>query len=256
MKKTSLSLLLFSVFIAGCASTHKVPVTKRDQMITLSKEDEISIAKNEYKRIINKATMCTDKTKIETVKRVGQRITKNMKHFNQYKWEFILIENDSINACCLPDGRVLINSGVFKVAKTDDQLATIISHEIAHAISRHGAARISRAKALNMGEGLGAVFTAIVNPFLLVPFVVAYESTSKHAVEKFSIIEENEADIIGIHLMKKANYNLNEALVFWNNMKNLNSSKVNGSASHTTYDKRKLNIMKTIKQLEDNKLKS
>lgn len=252
MKKTSVSVLLFSVFVAGCASNHKVPITKRDQMMLISKEDEVSISKNEYKKIISKAKICKDEVKIAQVRRVGNRITKNIKNHSNIKWQFILVENDSINACCLPDGRVIINTGVFKVAKNDDQLATVLSHEIAHAISRHGAARISRSKVLNAGEGIGAVIATIVNPFLLVPFIAAYETTTKHMITTpYSKIEENEADEIGIHLMKQANFDLNEAIVFWNNMEQINTKKRLSSSTHDAYDNRKNNIKRVIAKLTE-----
>ena len=250
--KGTLYFLLISMFATGC-SKHQVPITKRNQLMLLSKSDEIKIGRKNFKGLINKSKLCKDEEKKEMLNRVGKKLASVIKH-RKFNWEFVLVENDSINASCFPGGKVIINSGVFKVAKTDAQLATILSHEMAHAVSRHGSARISRERILNTLEGAGTLLAGIVNPLMIVPFVLAYETGTKQGIVNPTIrIEENEADIIGLHLMHRANYDLNEAVIFWNNLKTHNVNKKHRkNSTHSSYDKRIKNIKKTISNINKN----
>jgi len=247
--KTAISVLIFSIFATGCAK-HQVPITKRNQLMLLSKSDELKIGKKNFDGMIKKLKISHDKEKIESLNRVGKRLASNMNN-KKLVFDFILVENDSVNASCLPNGKVLVNTGVFNVAKTDAQLATIISHEIAHVVSRHGSARTSRNKILNIVEGAGTVVAGLLNPFMIVPFIMVYESSAKNTIINSSMrVEENEADIIGLHLMKKAKYDLNEAVVFWNNLKkyNVNKNHIKNS-THATYDVRIKKIKSTINKI-------
>ena len=249
--KGTLYFLLVSMFATGCAK-HQVPITKRNQLMLLSKDDEIKMGRKNFRGIVNKSKICKDEEKKEMVNRVGQKLASTIKQ-RKFNWEFILVENDAINASCFPGGKVIINSGVFKVAKTDAQLATILAHEMAHALSRHGSARISRERVLNTLEGAGALLAGIVNPLMIVPFLMAYETGTKQSIINPTIrIEENEADLIGLHLMHKANYDLNEALDFWHNLKTHNTNKKHKrNSTHSSYDKRIKNIQKTIKKIKN-----
>ncbi|NQY94180.1 MAG: M48 family metallopeptidase [Campylobacteraceae bacterium] len=244
--KNTLCFLLLSMFIAGCAK-HQVPITKRNQLMLLSKNDELKIGRKNFHVMINKSNISKDEEKMEMLNRVGRQLTSTIKN-KKLNWEFVLIENDSINASCFPGGKVIVNTGVFKVAKTDAQLATILSHEIAHAISRHGSARISRNRILNGIEGAGVLLTGLLNPLMIIPFIMSYEVGTKNGIINPAIrIEENEADIIGLHLMKKANYDLSEALDFWNNLKMHNNRKKH--MTHASYNTRITNIKRTIAKL-------
>ena len=219
----------------------------------LSKTDEIKIGNKNYDGMIKKLKISHDVKKIEMLNRVGRKLVSSMNN-KKLKFDFVLVENDSVNASCLPNGKVIVNSGVFNVAYTDAQLATILSHEIAHVLSRHGSARISRNKVINIVEGAGTVIAGLINPFMIVPFIMVYESSAKNTIINSSMrVEENEADIIGLHLMKKANYDLDEALVFWNNLKKYNIRKQHiKSSTHATYDMRIKNIKNTINKLNKN----
>lgn len=248
--KSTLYFIMISMFATGCAK-HQVPITKRNQLMLLSKSDEVKIGRRNFNGIVKKLNKSKDEEKKETINRVGNKLASVIKR-RKFNWEFILVENDSINATCFPGGKIIINSGVFKVAKTDAQLATILSHEMAHAISRHGSARISRERILYTLEGAGTLLAGIVNPFMILPFLLAYETGTKQTIVNPTIrVEENEADMIGLYLMNKANYDLNEALAFWNNLKKHNVNKKHKrNTTHSTYDKRIRNIKKTINDIK------
>ena len=251
--KGTLYFVLLSMLITGC-SKYQTPITKRTQMMLLSKSQEIEIGKSDFKKILKNCSLCHDKDKNTILSRVGKRLAQTVKSHN-YNWEFVLVENETINASCLPGGKVIVNSGVFKVIKNDDQLATILAHEMAHAISRHGNARISRARVLNTVEGAGTIVTGLINPFMIIPFILAYEAGTKQAVTLPNMrVEEHEADVIGLNLMNQAGYDLNEALLLWKNIKKVNSHKAHiKNSTHLTYDKRIEEIHKTIEKINQAK---
>ena len=247
--KSALYLVLLSIFATGCAK-HQVPITKRNQLMLLSKTDEINLGNKNYDGMIKKLKISTNKEQIEMLNRVGHRLVSAITH-TQLDFDFVLVENGSVNASCLPNGKIIVNSGVFNIVQTDDQLATILAHEIAHVISRHGTARISKNRILNTLEGAGVLLAGIINPFIIVPFLMVYESGAKNNLINSSIrVEENEADIIGLHLMQKAKYNINEAVVFWETLKKYNTRKNQSeNSTHATYDVRIKNISNTINDI-------
>ncbi len=149
------------------------------------------------------------------VKRVGQRLAKVAN--TNYRWEFNVIEKDILNAFCLPGGKVFIYEGIFKAAKNEDQLATVMSHEIAHALARHGVERMSMGQLASIGKlAIGEAAGLSGNQ----AFDVAFGLGTQYGVMlPYSRSFEYEADEIGIYLMKRAGYDTSEAINFWKNMK-------------------------------------
>lgn len=252
--KGTIYFIMLGMVITGC-SKHQTPITKRDQMMLLSKAEEMNIGDKEYKKLLSCTILCKDKEKKESIDRVGKKLIASVKNSHIKKWEFILVEKDTINATCLPNGKVFINSGIFKVAKNDDQLATVLAHEMSHALARHGGARISRNKVVN-GSGIGTgLVVGVLNPLLLIPYIGLYqETTEKLIIGPHNRLEEKEADEIGLHLMKKAGYNLNESIKFWENMKEANNHKGRTHThTHLSYDQRIKDLKKVIINLEKDK---
>jgi predicted Zn-dependent protease len=251
--KGTLYFIILSMILSGC-SKFQTPITKRSQMTLLSKKEELDIGEKEYRNVVKNCNACTDKKKLEAIERVSQQLLHSVEEYN-YKWEFVLVENDSVNAICLPGGKVVLNSGIFKVAKNDDQIAAIIAHEMAHAISRHGNARISRSRVLNGVQGTGAVLTALLNPLLVIPFVLTYSGvTHELIISPHSKMEEQEADVIGLNLMHKAGYNMDETITLWQNIKKVNHHKRKmRSSTHASYDERESDIKKAIERIKAKK---
>lgn len=131
-----ITLILF----IGC--TAKTPYTQRNQLILMSQSEELSLGEQSYKEALSQSEIITNTKDAKRIQIIGQRIAKvaNRPDFN---WEFNLVKNDEKNAFCLPGGKVVVYTGILSVAQNDDQLATVISHEIAHALARHGAERMS-----------------------------------------------------------------------------------------------------------------
>ncbi|WP_455755797.1 M48 family metallopeptidase [Sulfurimonas sp.] len=243
-------ILVFIVLVfAGCMG--KAPVTDRSQVMLISQNEELALGEKSYKEFLSKAKLSTNKVQISRVRTIGNRIAKaaNRKDF---KWEFNLVEDDQINAFCLPGGKVIVYTGIMKIAQNDDQLATVMSHEVAHALARHGAERMSHQQISGVVKQLGSILVGSAAPEYAGAFDMAYGyGTQLGIMLPYSRSHEHEADEIGIHLMKKAGYNVNEAIIFWKNMKKVKDGKAPPEflSTHPSDDNRIQKISETIKKI-------
>ncbi len=250
-KKIYLSIffIMISMFVF-IACTHNAPVTNRSQMILMSQEQELSLGEKSYKDVLSKSKVITGTKDSQRVKRVGSQIAKIANKKN-YKWEFNLVENKAKNAFCLPGGKVVVYTGILEIAKNDDQLATVMSHEIAHALARHGAERVSSTMIAQGIQVLGNIVLNSQAPELTRTFNLAYGLGAQYGVLlPYGRLQESEADEIGIHLMHKAGYNIHEALNFWNNMNKGTRGNIEFFSTHPSPKTRIKDIKKIIKNIE------
>lgn len=246
--KQIVSIFLLNLLIIGC--THKTPYTNRSQMILISSEQELALGEQSYKKALKESKVLTTTKDAKRVKLIGERVAKVSN--KNYNWEFNLIENKAKNAFCLPGGKVVVYTGILEVAKNDDQLATVISHEIAHALARHGAERVS-AGMLSQGiQTLGNIAISSQAPEYSKAFNIAYGLGSQYGVlMPYGRMQESEADEIGIYLMHKAGYDVNEAIKFWENMSKGKKGSIEFLSTHPSSENRIKNIKKIIRNLEN-----
>ena len=207
---------IISLIITGCA--YKTPYTNRSQMIFISQKDELALGEKSYKESLSESKVITGTKDAKRVKDIGIKIAKvaNRADFN---WAFNLVQSDEVNAFCLPGGKVVVYTGILKVAHNDDQLATVIAHEIAHALARHGAERMSASMVQQGLQVVGNIALGATAPQYQNLFNKTYGIGSQVGVMlPYGRMQESEADEIGIYLMAKAGYNPNEAIKFWENM--------------------------------------
>jgi len=245
----SIFLVFIVLVFAGCMG--KAPVTDRTQVMLISQEEELALGEKGYREFLSKAKLSTNKVQISRVRTIGNRIAKAANR-PDFKWEFNLIEDKQINAFCMPGGKVVVYTGIMKVAQNDDQLATVMSHEVAHALARHSAERMSHQQISGVVKQLGSVLIGSTAPEYAGAFDMVYGYGTQYGVMlPYSRSHEYEADEIGIHLMKKAGYNVNEAVVFWQNMK-----KVKGNtppeflSTHPSDDHRIQKISEIVKKIK------
>ena len=213
--------IIFTILIASaCATT---PVSNRSALILIPQSQEISLGKQSYEQILKKEKESEDANLTQIVSRVGQRIVA-VSDMPKLDWEFKLIESDTKNAFALPGGKVAIYTGLLSVAKNEAGLATIMSHEIAHVIARHGAQRMTQQMLLQgamLGAGLSMKNNTQRNIILSALGVgVLYGFTLP-----FSRSHESEADQIGLLYMARAGYDPNEALQFWQRFSKVKDGK-------------------------------
>ena len=241
-------VVFLTFFFIGC--THKAPITNRSQMILMSQDQELALGEESYKDTLQKSKVIKNTRDANRVENIGYKIAKIVNR-SDYKWEFNLIESKEKNAFCLPGGKVVIYTGILDVAKNDDQLATVMSHEIAHALARHGAERVSSGMVANGVQVLGNILIGSQAPELSQSFNIAYGLGAQYGVLlPYGRMQESEADEIGIYLMHKAGYNVYEALNFWKNMSEGKESGNEFFSTHPSSSTRIENIKRVISDIE------
>jgi predicted Zn-dependent protease len=220
--RVGLSFVLFA-----CAT---VPVTGRKSLHILPDSELVSLSLDQYNAVLKKSKLSNDPEKVQMVKRVGERIAKATEDFfreqgmeseiSNYKWEFNLIEDDkTVNAWCMPGGKVAVYTGILPVTEDDTGLAVVMGHEIAHAIAKHGNERMSQGLLAQLGEiGLSAALSTHPGPTSQI-FMAAYGvGANVGLLLPYSRLQESEADHIGLILMAKAGYDPRQAIPFWQRM--------------------------------------
>ncbi|RLA96233.1 MAG: M48 family peptidase [Deltaproteobacteria bacterium] len=207
-----LSLFLITV-ITACTT---VPITGRHQLLLISEQEELMMGARVYREIIRKEKLSRDPKYVNAVRRVGMKIA-SVSGRPDYRWEFLVIDNDKeANAFCLPGGKVFIYTGMFPYTKDDNGLATVISHEIGHAIARHGAERMTMDLLARVGAVGLSVALRNASPVAIRSFEQAYGlGATIGLILPFSRQQELEADHIGLILMAKAGYDPRGALLLW-----------------------------------------
>lgn len=220
------------IFIWSCS---RVPITGRRQMKLLPEAKLIQLANQEYAKFIaaNVVVAASDTNTI-MVKKVGNKISaeitkyltaqKQTKRIAGYKWEFNLIQSNTVNAWCMPGGKVVVYSGLLPVTKDESGLAVVMGHEIAHAIAQHGNERMSQQMAIQMGGTALAVAMETQPAQTAQIFNQVYGVGSGLGALAYSRKHESEADKLGLCFMAMAGYDPNTAVAFWERM-----SKVGGS---------------------------
>ena len=213
VRATALLAGAMVLFVAACETA---PVTGRKQLVLMSDDEATKMGLTAYQEILKKSKLSNDKALTERVRRVGDRIAKASGR-TDFEWEFNVIVDESPNAFALPGGKVGVNTGLFKVAKNDDQLAAVMAHEVGHAIARHGAERVSQQIVVQTGiSALGQGGPGIAEYADVAAALATYG-----VVLPFSRTQESEADRIGVILMAEAGYDPRGAVALWQNFAKL-----------------------------------
>lgn len=251
IKKQMILLVLLSI-VAACRST---PVTGREQLILVPESQEIQMGLTAYQQILSESKLSNDSEKVEMVRRVGERIAA-VADKPDYKWEFNLIEDDKqVNAFALPGGKVAVYTGILPMTQNEAGLATVMAHEVAHAIARHGGERISTGLLAQLGMMTLDVGLAMKNqdPQMTRALLAAYGAAAQVGVIlPFSRKQESEADRIGLTFMSKAGYDPKEALQFWERMSKVEKQKAPEFLStHPSDETRIQQIAKWLPEVEE-----
>jgi predicted Zn-dependent protease len=226
MKKLHGIIILATVVVLNACSS--VPITGRKQFIAVSDEQVNQSAAQSYSQLLSDPkTKVINNADAQRVKRIGgklataiERYLKDNGYANQYdfKWEFNLIDSKEVNAWCMPGGKVAVYSGILPITQDDAGLATVMGHEIGHAIAKHSAERISQ-QYVAQGVGSAIGVAASGSSSALVNIInQSYGTVGQLALLKYSRAQETEADRLGLTFMAMAGYDPNSALNFWKRM--------------------------------------
>lgn len=196
----------------GCLT---VPETGRRQVMLISSQQEMQLGFSAFQQMKKETPVSRDSAVSAMVQRVGRRIAA-VAELPGAQWEFVVFDSKEANAFCLPGGKVGIYTGILAITKDEAGLATVIGHEIAHAVARHGAERMSEGLLLQTGGGLLGAGLANSDPRTRALVLTAYGLGAKVGRElPHSRAQESEADRIGLIYMARAGYDPEAAVGFW-----------------------------------------
>lgn len=216
---------LLMLVVSGCLVEQEgTGPGKRQQELALGPADELELGRQGFREILADARFVKDGPGVERVRRVSQKIAKAVQieplrreinlHLNEYEfeWDYAVVQEDRVNAFCLPGGKVVVFSGMLRIVRNDDQLATVIAHEVAHALAHHTSERL------------------------------AYQIRNRNPLLNlaFSREQELEADHIGLFLMAFAGYDPDQALEFWSRMQSAAGGRIPEILSDHPSDSRRI----------------
>jgi predicted Zn-dependent protease len=213
------------VVIAGAAYTYfsadeqVVPITGREQRVGLSETEQQQLGAQAFQEVLSEpGTRQLGGPEADLVRRVGERIAR-VSDDPGFEWEYALVDSPLVNAFCLPGGKVVVYSGLLRVATSEAELATVMAHEIAHAIAQHGAERVlqqqlAQAVGNAIAAGLGGA-----DPGQRAAILALFGAGAQFGVLlPFGREQESEADRIGLIYMARAGYDPRAAIGFWQKM--------------------------------------
>ncbi len=220
-----LAVAATAALVAACGSTTQGGAVgaNRSQILIVSEAMMDEQAKLAYAETLQKAssarTLNINTAQTARVKNIASRLIAQTGHFRQdalrWDWQVNVIQEKTINAWCMPGGKIAVYSGIIDTLRlTDDELAAVIGHEISHALREHSREQASANALQNLGisaisqvAGLGDVGSTVVN------------TAAKYALSlPFSRNHETEADLMGLELMARAGYNPQAAVSVWQKM--------------------------------------
>src|SRR3981081_4807174 len=155
-----LALCGVASLLAACESA---PVTGRSQMMLVSESEERQMGLQAYQQVLSKESLSADAETNALVERAGRRSAaaaerppNDLWRAPRFRWEFKTVDKNELNAFCLPGGKVVVYSGLLALTKTEAGLAVVIGHEVAHALARHGAERMSDQLGASVGGSAAA----------------------------------------------------------------------------------------------------
>ena len=219
-------VLLVVVLVMACAT---VPVTERRQLRLIPRSELFAMSFTQYDQFLAEHPVITGTPEAQMVERVGQRVAAAVHEYMReigreqdlagYEWEFRLVDQDMVNAWCMPGGKVVFYTGILPVTATEAGLAVVMGHEIAHAIAEHGNERMSQALLTQFG---GAALMAALRDSPEETqnlWMAAFGAgTQVGVLLPFSRLHESEADRLGLIFMAMAGYDPTEAVRFWQRM--------------------------------------
>ncbi len=221
-----MGILLSVAYIISCT---KVPITNRRQMNLIAESEMIGMSLTAYQEFLSTSQVLpASDPKTALVHRIGNNIKGAVEKFltdngqssriEGFQWEFNVVNDPTVNAWCMPGGKVVVYTGILPVTQDEASLAVVMGHEIAHAIARHGNERMSQGLIINAaGQTLGAVMGE--KPGLAKDiFLQSYGIGSQLGMLAYSRNHESEADKLGLVFMAMAGYDPQASIGFWERM--------------------------------------
>lgn len=215
-------LLVFS----GCST---VPLTNRKQFTAIPSSQMLSLSNESYNAVLQTEKISNNKQATQNIRGVGNRITRAVEKYlrsinrlsliDGYKWEYNLLESKTMNAWCMPGGKIVFYEGILPVCKNENGIAVVMAHEIAHAIANHGNERMSQQMVVEMGGvALSEALQYKKEETTQLALLAFGVGTQLGVMLPYSRKHESEADEMGLYFMAMAGYDPREAPLLWERM--------------------------------------
>ncbi len=246
------TLLVVAMFF-GCST---VPITGRKQMNLFPESQMTEMALTNYESFLDSAKISDDKENTVLVKKVGEKIAASVEKYlkdngleseiQNFNWEFNLVEDDTPNAWCMPGGKVVFYTGILPYTQTEEGIAVVMGHEIAHAVARHGNERMSQQMGVQaVASGLQVALSEKPEQTQQI-YMGAFGLGAQYGMLlPYSRKHESEADKMGLVFMAMAGYNPEIAVDFWTRMAQGGSSVPEFMSTHPA-DQTRINDIKAF----------
>ena len=228
--KHYLLAVVAAVLFSACGTTRTVPLTGRKQNLMISDQEVLSLSATEYSKYMASAKKSTNATNTAMVQRVGQKLANAVQTYltnngyanelSNYAWEFNLVQDNSVNAFCMPGGKIVVYEGLLPITQNEASLAVVLGHEIAHAVANHSAEQMSKQIKQQYGLQIGSAVAGALgmgqNTQSIAQVVAQYGLQFRNL--KYSRDHETEADRMGLIFSAMAGYDPNVAVAFWQRM--------------------------------------
>lgn len=210
-------LLTLTILFAGCTTVQE---TGRSQLNFISDQQLRLAASEQFEQMKQQMPVSQDADYNAQVQRVGQRIAKVVaERMPSANWEFVVFDDPQVNAFAMPGGKVGVFSGLLDLVDSDDELATVMGHEIAHVTANHGGERASQQTLAQLGAAGVGLWAEGKDPRTQQIAALAYGAgVQVGALLPYSRIQETEADEIGLEYAARAGYDPRAAITFWQKM--------------------------------------
>ena len=227
MKKCNLFFgLSILALVISCA---KNPFTGKNTMALVPNSEILPSAFQQYGAFLKENKVISGTTDAKRVESIGIKIKNAAEkwlnangyqgYLKDYQWEYKLVESKEVNAWCMPGGKIVVYSGILPITKDDEGLATVLGHEVSHALANHGQQRMSAGMLQQLGAvGVGAAVGSNSAQTQQIAMTAYGAATQIGGMLPFSRSHESEADKIGLTLMAIAGYNPEKAVEFWGRM--------------------------------------
>ncbi|BEG97766.1 peptidase M48 [Bacteroides sedimenti] len=242
------------MFISACST---VALTGRKQLLLVSDSEVLGLSNQSFKEYMGTAKMSANKTNTAMVERVGKNIATAVEAYlksqgleseiQNFAWEFHLVKDTSANAFCMPGGKIVVNEGILPYTKTEAGLAIVVGHEVAHAVAKHSAERMSQQLLVSYGgQALGTLMQKKSSTTQMLAQQVFGLGAQYGYMLPYSRKNEYEADRMGLVFAAMAGYNPEVAVEFWQRMSQGGKSIPAFLSTHPSDEARIANLKKVM----------
>jgi len=244
-----------SALLLQFTSCHKNAITGRRSLNLIANSEMNAMSFTEYDKFLTEHRPLPEgDVRVDLVRKVGSKIQKSVEkyyadkglssHIEGFAWTFNVVDENTVNAWCMPGGKVVVYTGLLPITQDETSLAIVMGHEIAHAIAQHGNERMSNGMMVQFG---GAVLSTALQtkPQLTHDlFLQSFGIGSQLGMLKYGRQHESEADHMGIIFAAMAGYNPRAAITFWERMSQTGGEKPPEILSTHPSDETRINDLK------------